>query len=142
MPVDCSCCSRNIRPLAVDVCKSCAGIPPNESTCKRLELPFERHDCSRLLFFTRRKQCATTLPALIPCRISRRAPFDATCANSVLTGPGQSAHTCMPRSFTSAASAIVKLNTYAFVAPYTAKFPSGKKAARLAVFMIAEPLFI
>ena len=71
-----------------------------------------------------------------------RAPFEATFANSVLTGPGQSAQTFIPLSLSSAASAIVKLRTYDFVAAYTAKFPSGRNEARLAVFIMTEFFFI
>src|SRR5574344_325493 len=84
-------------------------------------------------------QCATVLSGGRPWRTFSRAPFDATFANSVLTGPGQSAVTLIPRDFNSAARATVKLSTYDLHAPYTAKLPSGRNEARLAVFMSREP---
>ena len=45
------------------------------------------------------------------CKTSFLAPLLATFANSVLTLPGQSAHTWIPRGFNSAARASVKLRT-------------------------------
>lgn len=68
-----------------------------------------------------------------------RAPFEAIWANSVSTGPGQRVETKIPESAISAARAMLKLKTYAFVAPYTAKFPKGIKDARLATFTKREP---
>src|SRR5574344_1399233 len=89
-----------------------------------------------------RMQWATVLSGERPCLTFSRAPFEATLANSVLTGPGQSAVTFIPRGFNSAARATVKLRTYDLHAPYTAKLPSGRYDARLAVLMRREPFFM
>ena len=85
-----------------------------------------------------RRQCATTFSGDFPCSTVFLAPLEAISANSVLTEPGQSAQTFIPMSAVSAASASVKLRTYAFVAAYTAKLPNGITAARLATFINIE----
>ena len=74
--------------------------------------------------------CSTVFSGDNPWRTFFLAPFEATFANSVLTGPGHNAVTEMPRDFTSAAKATLKLSTKLLLAPYTAKFPRGKKEAR------------
>lgn len=55
--------------------------------------------------------CLTVFSGESPCLTSFLAPFEATFANSVLTGHGQSEVTEMPLGFNSAASAIPKLKT-------------------------------
>ena len=62
-------------------------------------------------------QWATVFSGESPWRTSFLAPFEATFANSVLTGPGQSTVTEIPLSLSSALRAQEKLKTKAFDAP-------------------------